>query len=87
MKLRDSGQLTFIDGLRHVLDSCLRSTCGIGEEQEEDVVREKSLLALDRVEEEDLAAFYAAIQRAVSDNAWIIIDNLSALLYIGLRER
>jgi hypothetical protein len=74
MRLRESGQLTFIDGLKAVLDSCLG---GDGE----------SLLALDRVESEDLARLYAAIRQAVTEDSWIVVDNLSALNYIGIKER
>jgi hypothetical protein len=73
MRLRESGQLTFIDGLKAVLDSCL----GGGD----------SLLALDRVELEDLARLYAAIRQAVTEDSWIVVDNLSALNYIGIKER
>ncbi len=75
MRLRESGQLTFIDGLKAVLDSCLG---GGGDE---------SLLALDRVESEDLARLYAAIRQAVTEDSWIVVDNLSALSYIGIKER
>jgi hypothetical protein len=74
MRLRESGQLTFIDGLKAILDSCLG---GGGE----------SLLALDRVESEDLARLYAAIRQAVTEDSWIVVDNLSALNYIGIKER
>jgi hypothetical protein len=72
MRLRESGQLTFIDGLKAVLDSCLGG---------------ESLLALDRVESEDLARLYAAIRQAVTEDSWIVVDNLSALNYIGIKER
>jgi hypothetical protein len=74
MRLRESGQLTFIDGLNAVLDSCLG---GGGE----------SLLTLDRVESEDLARLYAAIRQAVTEDSWVVVDNLSALNYIGIKER
>jgi hypothetical protein len=72
MRLRESGQLTFIDGLKAVLDSCLGG---------------ESLLALDRVVSEDLARLYAAIRQAVTEDSWIVVDNLSALNYIGIKER
>jgi hypothetical protein len=75
MRLRESGQLTFIDGLKAVLDSCL----GGGDSE--------SLLALDRVESEDLARLYAAIRQTVTEDSWIVVDNLSALNYIGIKER
>ena len=73
VKLRETGQLTFIDGLKHVLDSWLdRPDC---------------LLHLDPVESEDLARLYAEISRDVREGGWIIVDNISALLYLGISER
>jgi len=74
MRLRESGQLTFIDGLKAILDSCLGDR--------------DSPLALDCVESEDLGKLFAAIRQAVTtEDSWIILDNLSALTYIGVSER